>query len=200
MSAAATHEVLRVIQACRSIELAMAGLYDTLAEIHHHDHSLARLWRKTAREEANHAAQFSLLLEAMPDAVLHTTVDTPALDRLRQAIENTMEEYRLRAPSGRDALVAAIDFEEAMGLVHTDQALVFAERNSQRLFRAMMAADNGHISQLRAALSGLDLPGETPRRPLPSRAGSQPDKPADSPRRGITPSSSRARRGPRRPG
>jgi hypothetical protein len=200
MSADAAQDVFRVLYACRSIELAMAGLYEALAEIHDHDGPMAGLWRKTAREESNHAAQFSLLLDTMSETILRATVDSSTLDNLRQAVETTVEEYRLRSPSVRDALVAAIDFEETMDRVHADQVLIFSDPHCKRLFRAMMAADCGHITKLRAALSGLDQHGDPRRLPMPSREGTRPAEPARSPRAGATPSSSRAKGTPRRPG
>jgi hypothetical protein len=73
----------------------------------------------------NHAAQFSLLIETMSDTVSAALTDPATLDRVRRAIENTVEEYHLRPPSVREALVAAIDFEESMGALHADQILVF---------------------------------------------------------------------------
>jgi len=155
MPAEAAHEILRVLAACRGIELAMAGLYQTLAEIHSHDDPMARLWRKTACEEANHAAQFSLLIESMPDAVVATTVETQALENLRLAVESMAEEYRVHPPSVRDALVALIDFEETMDQLHADQVPIFLDERHTRLFQAMMAADSGHVAKLRAALTKL---------------------------------------------
>jgi rubrerythrin len=148
-------DVLRVLHACRAIELAMAGLYEALAEIHFRKPSMARLWRKTAREENNHAAQFSLLLEGMPESIQESVIDARALDGLRQAVENTVEEYQLRSPSLREALVAAIDFEEAMDKIHAHQAVIFSDPRCQRMFAAMMAADSGHVLRLRAALRSL---------------------------------------------
>jgi rubrerythrin len=153
----AADDVLRVLRACRAIELAMAGLYEALAEIHQRDPSMAGLWRKTAREETNHAAQFSLLLEAIPETIQESALDAQALENLHQAVENTVEEYRLRSPSVREALVAAIDFEEAMDKTHAHQALVFSDPRCQRMLVAMMAADSGHITRLRAALHRVAL-------------------------------------------
>jgi len=155
MPAENAQEVTRVLGVCRAIELAMAGLYDALAEIHAHLPAIARLWRKTAREEDNHAAQFALLLDGMREAVLETSVDVSALESVRQAVENTVEEYRLRAPSVREALVAAIDFEEAMDRLHAHQALTFVDHRCRRMFAAMMAADSGHVAKLRIALRQL---------------------------------------------
>ena len=145
--------VFRVLAACRSIELAVSGLYEELASLHRGDPELSRLWKKTAHEETNHAAQFSLLMETMLGSISATRVDPSTLDRVRASVENTIEEYRLHPPSPRDALGAAIDFEEAMRALHADKILVFADPRCKRLMRAMMAADHGHISALRAALS-----------------------------------------------
>ncbi len=144
-----------MLTACRSLELSMAGFYEQLATLHDHDHVMARLWKKTAREEMNHAAQFSLLLDTMNDTVAAALVAPSVVDRTRQSIENTIEEYRLHPPSPHEALVAAIDLEEAMADLHADQILVFANPRCKRLLAAMMAADRGHVAALRAALTAL---------------------------------------------
>jgi rubrerythrin len=150
-----TYEVLRVLLACRSVELAVAGLYQELAHVHAQVPSVAALWRKTAREEMNHAAQFTLAIETMSALIETTVVSSADLERIRMAIENTIEEYALAPPTTRDALVAAIDFEEAMASLHGDQILVFRDPRGGQLFQAMMAADRGHVTALRTALSNL---------------------------------------------
>ncbi len=134
----------------------MAGLYEELAILHARDAMVAHLWRKTAREEMNHAAQFSLLIDTMSDTVSASLADAVTLDRVRRAVENTVEEYRLHPPSVREALVAAIDFEESMNALHADQILVFTHPQCKQLLAAMMASDRGHVSSLRAALSRMD--------------------------------------------
>jgi rubrerythrin len=133
----------------------MAGLYEALAALHDDDPAIERLWKKTAREEMNHAAQFALLIETMSDTVSASLVAPTTLEQIRAAIENTIEEYRLRPPSVREALVAAIDFEESMSALHADQILVFANPQFKALLAAMMAADRGHVAALQAALSRL---------------------------------------------
>ena len=153
MQSVVAQEVFGVLTACRDLELAMAGLYEELAALHEQDPAVARLWKKTAREELNHAAQFSLLIETMSDTISAALADPAVLDSVRRAIENTVEEYHLRPPAVRDALVAAIDHEESMTALHADQILVFANPQSKRMLAAMMAADRGHVAALRAALS-----------------------------------------------
>jgi rubrerythrin len=155
MAVDGAYEVLQVLLACRSLELAVAGLYQELAEQHQHVPSVATLWKKTAREELNHAAQFTLAIETMSDLIETAVVSAAVLDRIRLAVENTIEEYALCKPTVREALVAAIDFEGAMATLHGDQILVFRDPRGTRLFQAMMAADHGHVTALRGALSGL---------------------------------------------
>jgi rubrerythrin len=70
-------------------------------------------------------------------------------------VETTVEELRLRRPSIREALVTAIDLEAAMDRVHAHHAMVFADPRCKRMFQAMMAADSGHVVELRAALHRL---------------------------------------------
>jgi len=59
----------------------MAGFYQELAVLHAGDATMANLWKKTAREEMNHAAQFSLLIETMSDTV-SAALTAPALFRV----------------------------------------------------------------------------------------------------------------------
>jgi rubrerythrin len=155
MAVDGTYEVRRVLLACRGVELAVAGLYHQLAEQHQSVPSVATLWRKTAREELNHAAQFTLAIETMSDLIETAVVSATRLNRVRLAIENTSEEYALTKPTVREALVAAIDFEEDMAALHGDQILVFRDPRGARLFQAMMAADRGHVAALRAAVTNL---------------------------------------------
>jgi rubrerythrin len=159
VAGSSTQEVFRVLTACRALEFAMAGLYEALATLHANDPAIARVWKKTAREEMNHAAQFTLMLETMADTISAAIVDASTLVNLRQAIETTIEEFQVRPPSPREALVAAIDFEESMNVLHADQVLIFTNPQCKRLFQAMMAADNSHLGELRAALTKLPPTG-----------------------------------------
>lgn len=133
----------------------MADFYEGLADVHRHVPSMARLWKKTAREEANHAAQFSLALEAMTEVIARPLVAPPEVETIQKAIESLTEEYRRRPPSVEEALATAIDLEASMNDLHADRILVFTDPRCRLLFEAMMAADAGHVAALRAALAEL---------------------------------------------
>lgn len=154
-----TREVFRVLVACRSVELAAATLYHELAVLHGDFPSLAALWRKTGDEELSHAAQFTLAIDTMSDEISAVSVDAGTLDKLRAQIEERTEAYRVARPSVRQALLAAIALEEAAHAFHADQIMSFRAAKTQQLFRAMMAADRGHLARLRLALSALGPAG-----------------------------------------
>jgi rubrerythrin len=119
---------------------------------------VAELWQKTGDEELNHAAQFTLAMETLSDEITAVSVKASTLDRVRVAVEERIEAYRRRRPSVREALLAAINLEEASQAFHADQILTFRGTKTKRLFRAMMAADHGHLESLRAALATLSPP------------------------------------------
>jgi hypothetical protein len=144
------YEVLRT---CRALELAMADFYEDLALFHQEDAEMARLWKKTAREEVNHAAQFTLLLDTMSDEISAIRADALTLEEIRRAISATRERFQQHHPTVREALVAAIDFEESMSCFHADQVAVFDLPRLCALFKAMMAADHDHVQALRRGLA-----------------------------------------------
>ncbi len=144
-----------MLRACRALELAMADFYEGLASLHGDHPSMVRLWRKTAREEINHAAQFNLAIEAMSEVIARPRVAAEDVETIQRAIESMSEEYRHKPPSVTEALATAIDLETSMSDLHADRILVFTDPRCRLLFEAMMAADVGHVASLRAALAEL---------------------------------------------
>lgn len=149
------YTAFKMLNSCRVLELAMADFYEELALLHEHDTGMVRLWKKTAGEEINHAAQFTLLLDTMTDQISEVRADAPTLEKIRLAIATTREGFQEHCPTVREALVAAIEFEESMSCFHADQVAVFESPRHRILFKAMMAADNDHVGLLRNALTKL---------------------------------------------
>jgi len=155
MVAAVAQEISKVLSACRALELAMADLYEELANLHSHAPAMVRLWRKTAREELNHAAQFSLALEAMSEVIARPLAMPADIESVRLMVEDLTDEFRRHRPPVREALSRAIDLEASMSKLHADRILVFTDPRCRLLFEAMMAADAGHVMSLQAALAQL---------------------------------------------
>jgi rubrerythrin len=163
MSGVAAFNVRAVLSGCRDMETAMADLYDLLAKIHAGVPYMAKLWSKTANEERNHAAQFTLALDIANGAVKAVRVDISTIERTVHAVHLLREEYLARPPTVEQALQAAITSEEALVDLHADKIPIFAEESHKRLFVAMMAADREHVGRLRRALAvGPSTPTPTP--------------------------------------
>lgn len=133
----------------------MADFYEELANLHRHLPAMARLWKKTAREESNHAAQFALALEAMTEVIARPMIAPAEVETIHKAIESITDQYRVTPPSVKEALATAIELETSMGALHADRVLVFTDPRCRLLFEAMMAADAGHVDSLRAALAEM---------------------------------------------
>lgn len=139
-----------VLELCRRIEMAMAQLYDRLAELHSRRDEVRELWTKTAREEDNHAAQFELLLKRPSQPGVRA--DSAKAEKALRAVETILASYTERAPSVEEALEEAVTLENSLAQYHAEYAVEFGDEEQRRLFRAMMAADNDHVGALRAAL------------------------------------------------
>lgn len=134
------------------LERAMFDLYQVLATAHEDAPTIAKLWRKTAREEEQHAAQFRLALSNARSMVFEVRAEWKDALQMVQAIEALVQRYRANPPTIPEALRSAIALEKSLAHLHVDRACVFANDAHQRLFRAMMAADEEHIGSLENAL------------------------------------------------
>ena len=147
-----TVAIFELLDVCVAIELASARLYHTFATQHGGDADLAALWRKVAREEENHAAQFNLAKVGNAAMVTGTTMTLHAMKAMKAKIDEAVTMARTSPLSPRAALSLAIELEDAMDRAHSVSALVFAQPSHKRLFEAMMAADHEHVESLRRVL------------------------------------------------
>ncbi len=152
MGDTAATDILLFLELCGAIELANARLYHTFANFHTADPEIAALWRKAAREEENHAAQFNVARLGNAGMVAGTNLSLDAVRGMKCKIDEVISEAIIQPPTPRRALQIAGELEDSMAELHSVTALVFAHASHKRLFQAMMAADRGHVETLRAAL------------------------------------------------
>lgn len=152
-SGGAWRDTQALLQTCLAIETAHARYYGVLAAAHAADPEISALWRKTAREEESHAAQFRLAISGAAGTISAVASPLSEATRLLQGVELALARTQAEAPSIPDALRSAIRMEEALAALHMDQVVIFERLSHQNLFRAMMAADKGHVDALRQALA-----------------------------------------------
>jgi rubrerythrin len=138
------------------LELAMAELYQVLGKVHHHHTQISSLWRKTAREEEQHAAQFRLAMSHARAMICEVAVDGRDAQQMLDAIEALARRYQANPPTIPEALRSAVRLEESLAQLHVDRACRFANAAHQRLFEAMLAADQEHVGSLQEALRTCD--------------------------------------------
>ena len=142
-------EHLNFLDRCVGFELKLAELYHHFEAIFADDRSLSRLWKKTAREEENHAQQFNLAVRLQGVGMLRLTTDVSKAAANLQGLETFLGKILEATPSREDALDLAIRLEEQLVLLHMSSIVLFEDQQLKKLFHAMMQHDQGHISTLR---------------------------------------------------
>lgn len=149
-------EAGRVLEICRDIESVNAQLYDYFAEIFSEDQEISELWRKTAREEENHARQFVLALKMRREQMVDTLyVDGSTAENTLSLVRAIYEEVRISRPTLIDALKSAITLEANLGKFHMTTVGHFVEESHKKLFSAMMKADKRHVEALKECYQRL---------------------------------------------
>lgn len=147
-----------ILDICCDIELAGEELYLLFAELFAANLEIAALWRKTALEEGNHAAQFGLAKRLRIGVVEAVSVDMGKAERALAFVRSVLQHVRTAPPTLREALRLAIELEEKLADFHMDCVAKFTEQCYREMFTAMMEADEGHVRALRNLYLNLTQP------------------------------------------
>lgn len=150
-------DVLHFLDCCFQIEKLSAGLYHFYADHFGADPQVAAVWRKTAREEENHAEQINLARK-LPLAIEGLRVETAAAEEILGKMRQLVERVRQSPPPLREALASVIRLEERLAEFHVDNSLLFRDDAMRGLFAALMKHDHEHVETLRKTLESLESP------------------------------------------
>jgi rubrerythrin len=142
-------DIVKVLELCRDVEAASAELYKYFAEIYSDHPELAALWRKTAKEEEDHAKQFVLALKMRREPFIDAIViDGSKAENALKIVRSLNDMARKSPPGMLEALRAAIKLEKGLADFHMSTAVHFVQENQKQLFLALMRADNEHVEAL----------------------------------------------------
>jgi rubrerythrin len=144
-----------LLEKCREIELLCKKLYDYFAEIHTDNEDAARLWRKTAMEEQNHADQFTLALKLRKNLTCIVLVGSEKVEFVIHQLASVFAKVQATPPSFAEALKSSIRLEKYLAEFHLGCVTKFEDDSYRKMFNAMMLSDQGHISSLQAAYDCL---------------------------------------------
>jgi rubrerythrin len=144
-----TPDELVVLDTCEKIELVFAELYHYLANTFADDSEIAELWSRTAADEEHHAYQFALAKKIKIGLVDSLKVDRWKAENTLNIVHSVLKSVQEHPPKLEDALRSAIKLEETLSHFHMDCIAFFNDESSQKMFHAMMAADDGHITRLK---------------------------------------------------
>ncbi|WP_281185127.1 hypothetical protein [Trichlorobacter lovleyi] len=144
-----------LLEKCRSIELLSRDLYYCFADTYADSPEADYLWRKTAREEQNHADQFSLALKLHKGLRLSTGISLEKADRLIEQLTTGIEKVTNTPLPLIEALAFAVKLEHFLTELHLSCMAEFTDKSFSDLFKAMMSSDQDHVASIEALYTKL---------------------------------------------
>jgi len=146
---------IQILEKCRKLEEIAADMYHFLARAHTSDPQISALWEKTAREEENHASQFSLAIRMKKGLSVEIKAEKMKVEEALKIAKSIAEGMKKDPPRIRKALEDVIMLEEIFSEFHLANTMYFPDESHKKLFQAMMSADKDHVGSLKTALSNL---------------------------------------------
>ncbi|MSN25702.1 MAG: rubrerythrin [Geobacter sp.] len=144
-----------LLEKCRETELLCKELYEYFAELYSSNRDAYCLWSKTAKEEENHAAQFTLALKLRKGMPCMVTVGPDKIESINNQIRAVIAKVKVTPPKLADALSSSIKLERFLAEFHLSCVVVFEDESYKKMFNAMMASDQEHIASLQSAYDTL---------------------------------------------
>jgi len=156
-----THvKMLDFLDTCFEIERVSAEMYRFFADRFLGDRSACLMWRKTARDEENHARQIDLARKAV-DSI--SRVSLASWHKAAATLEGTRQiagMVRDSPPTLEDAILLALKCEKCMESIQTENARKVDEPVVNRMFEGMIKEDREHVRMLESALCRIREHGE----------------------------------------
>lgn len=147
---AAENAPARVLMACQQVETACAELYGDIAELCRSDREAADFFRKMAREEEEHRAQFEFLYKILNVTEVGVNVDLKVVAGALEAIEKIAGQVKgIESCRLKDILSVAIRIEERLASLHADVVAQVEDPQWQSLFQGLVRADVNHAEGFR---------------------------------------------------
>lgn len=147
------------LNVCIGIEGLCADLYHHYSKIYEEIPEASKLWEKTALEEENHQKQFELALRLLDETEIEVSQEN--LQRactIHNKLMTLMNHIKINKPELLTAVSKAVEMEEQLADLHAQTSLIFKDKSMQDLFKALSAADRGHVADIQQYRSVLFLP------------------------------------------
>jgi rubrerythrin len=154
-------ETLNILHKCAEIEEILGKVYDIFADAYRENPRISRLFEKTAGEERNHEYQIRLAIKSLTCVIKSMVLTSAEVDKHLTIARKTLDELSNSFPGIEEALNLSIRLEATFSQFHMDTAARFTDQEYAKLFKAMMAADEAHVSAMEHALKEFRLSGET---------------------------------------
>lgn len=148
-------EKMFILDQCIIIETRCGDLYRAFAELHSDLTELQTLWLKTALEEDHHALQFKMLARLKGEGLTDVNTDISSTSAIIHNLDSLLTQVKECGITPMDALKLAIKLEAELSQYHSDSIVTCGDPEMQKLLKAMMTNDAGHVKMLEQALEKM---------------------------------------------
>jgi len=142
------------LTACEEIENTVARIYHELSLCPAFDAQLRSIWVKMAREEEEHAMQFTFALRLGAARIIEGS--RLPRERIRELLERArslLESVRSVPLSEEEVIRISLHLEQDFLDVHISASAVFHEPDMHEMFKRLAKGDEAHVTALKQYLN-----------------------------------------------
>jgi len=146
-----------ILDICREIEETAAQLYRYFAKLYEDNQAVSQIWKKTAEEEDEHAAQFRLASRLHGSGMQVLKTDYNKVKTVLNKMQTVYEGVKASPPQLNEALRFAISLERALSEYHISALVTFHDKELARLFTSMKQNDENHIERFEQVVHAFSV-------------------------------------------
>jgi rubrerythrin len=120
-----TPENLKALDTCRDIHKLAEEFYQYLAEIHHEDREIARMWSQLALDKCNHSNTFKMVDRLKGEGISKINISNELADNILAKMKSILKGKTGNRPSILGALCFSVKMEEKLNCVHLSHVVEF---------------------------------------------------------------------------
>jgi rubrerythrin len=138
-----TPEKLKALDTCRDIHKLAEEFYQYLAEIHHENREIARMWSQLALDKCNHSNTFKMVDRLKGDGISEINISKELADNILSNMKSILKGKTGNRPSILGALCFAVKMEEKLGSAHLNHVVKFrSEQDSALMVSSIKSTGN----------------------------------------------------------
>jgi rubrerythrin len=147
---------MTTLDACVKVEETCAAIYYSLADTFAESPKISSLWTKMALEEERHAEEFKSIRAIHCSNFGCSDSENYIIKMMLDNIEAIENDFKIKAPTYRDALMTALVLEKSVEKYHLEASRLVLEPELSRLLDVMVEHSRAHMDLIKIATDSIE--------------------------------------------